>query len=274
MASALRTLFESAIDDSTLMVSPDIAIEFVLDAALLTAEGKWGWALDSLVCPTSRLEELGRVVVARGKELPFSIAAVGGVSHDRPAWESALEGDAQVLNRFQTLVGDLAVIDSYEIAAPAPDGLASYIRDLQGFRDADVYLEFPIGADIQEWAYEIAESEWLNAKYGQGEDHAWFVRACDSVDLQFKVAGLSVEKAAKLVAITAIGAESEFSRRELEIAFSGDQGVSFDGPEVRWDEFSLEVEPVDSIRAVFKSIQVSSLADVAAHLDQLATSSG
>ncbi|MEA2552692.1 MAG: hypothetical protein QOJ65_868 [Fimbriimonadaceae bacterium] len=275
MRKALQVLLSDVIDYAGLFPPAKLNVSDSVENYLRYCQGPEKWIVSRFVCSTGKLPELARELAEHPEEPLVPVTVVGQASTDRKTWEHALTHDSQAMNKFLIDAENHAEIEAFEIRAPDHEHLQSYIKDLHGFNDVDVFVELPWSPAMDESLSLLAESEWLNAKGRTGgleasafptiEEVAGFVQQCAHLDLRFKLtAGLHHPLPRKddasggnmhgflniLVALAQLHAH-ELNRREIEailaeadpsaFAFS-DDGVAYRGQKASMDDVAAARE--------------------------------
>jgi hypothetical protein len=201
MRRALSVLLSEIIDYAGLFPPAKLNVTDSVENYLRYFHGPQKWIIGRFVCSTGKLPELARELAEHPEEPFIPVTVIGQSSTDRRSWETALTHDSAAMNKFMKDVENHAEIEAFEIRVPDHEHLESYMADMRGFSDADVFLELPWSPKMDDSLLLLAESEWLNAKARTGgleasafptsEQVAGFIQQCSHLELCFKLtAGL------------------------------------------------------------------------------------
>lgn len=160
MHSVLRRLLGEAIDYAGVFPPAQLGLAEAVDNYRAYRNGPEYWLVGRLVVRSRELEELSELI-EEGDEFSLAVIAQPG------NWSEGREFDAKTMSEFQDRFGDDIPIENYEVRLP-PGGFNNVVKDLQGFSEADVYVELPWDSAIADTLAAIAETEWLNAKARTG----------------------------------------------------------------------------------------------------------
>jgi hypothetical protein len=198
MRPALDRLLAASIDYAGLFPPARLELPETLASYRRYRAGAEAWIVNRLVIPSARLGELASLIQA-GDSVP--LAVTGRPSTDRATWEMARSEDATQMSAFQAEFGERAPIEVYEVRVPDNTDFASWLADLHGFRDAEVFAELPWGDAMLTSVSVAAEAEWINLKVRTGGETAEafpsaealgeFLQAVTQLEVPFKLtAGL------------------------------------------------------------------------------------
>jgi len=201
MRRALQVLLSEVIDYAGLFPPAKLDIPTSVENYLRYAHGSQKWIMGRFVCSSGKLPELARELAEHPEEPFVPVTVIGQASTDRKTWEHALAHDSDVMNRFMKEVENHAEIEAFEIRVPDHEHIESYMKDVRGFDNVDVFLELPWGDSMDESLGLIAETQWLRAKARTGgleasafpsaDTVAGFLQHCSHLELPFKLtAGL------------------------------------------------------------------------------------
>ncbi|RYG37927.1 hypothetical protein EON81_05225 [bacterium] len=221
---------------------------------------------------TTDLAELGNWL-REGDEIPVS--AIAAPSHDKESWEDALEADAKRMNDFMDAAGDRAEIEAFETKLYDLSAVESCVQDLSGFQEAEVFVELPWGAGMDDALNALAESGFPGAKARCGGEYtpstaqlAAFINGCLSLDQPFKLtAGLHEPFFnGKSHGFLAIGAAvafelvEELGEKRLAEALEADD-FEFTDDAINWRGATVDFNAVEDARGFFVSFGSCSVDD-------------
>jgi hypothetical protein len=223
------------------------------------------WIVSRFSCASSDLGELSRLASRVDPTLFIPVAVVGGAPADRAEWEAKLGQDAIAMNRFDEGTPDHVEIASYEIRIPEEVAIESYLKDLRGFSEVDVFVEIPLSDNLERTLAVLAETEWAYAKARIGSDTppdpalvSRFISECLALELPFKLtagmhAPISANGAYGFINVlggTALSVSEDLSRRELETILRDDDRVQwhFDDDSIRFKGWEAGVDSILSSR--------------------------
>jgi hypothetical protein len=279
MRRALRTLLSGVIDYAGLFPPAKLDVPAAVDNYLRYAHGHQKWIMSRFVCSSGKLPELARELAEHPEEPFVPVTVIGQVSHDRKTWEHALTHDSEAMNRFLKEVENHAEIEAFEIRVPDHEHLESYVRDLKGFDNVDVYVELPWAAAMSDSLGLLAESQWLRAKgrtgglepsaFPSGELLAGFLQQCSHLDVPFKLtAGLhhplpQHDKASggemhgflNIAVAMALIFEHELTRGEIEgvLAEKSSSAFAFTDDEISYKDMKASLDDAVEARELFVS---------------------
>ena len=152
------------------------------------------WIVENLAWLVRDLSELSDLVGSR----PIGVAAIGRPGSDWESWQDARSADAKDMSIFLG-VSHSANICTYECSAPPVSHFSSGIASLKSFQnETDVFFELPWNRDVSNELAQMAEEEWLSAKFRCGgvaipspQELATVLKECIDLELSFKLtAGL------------------------------------------------------------------------------------
>lgn len=201
MRRALRVLLSEVIDYAGLFPPAKLDVPTSVENYLRYFHGPQKWILGRFVCSSGKLPELARELAEHPEEPFIPVTVIGQASQDRKTWEHALTHDSEAMNKFMKDVENHAEIEAFEIRVPDHEHIESYMKDLKGFNDVDVFVELPWAAQMDESLGLLAETQWLRAKartgglepsaFPGGAQLAGFLQQCSHLDVPFKLtAGL------------------------------------------------------------------------------------
>jgi len=278
MRTSLERLLEEAIDYAGQFPPAKLDLVPALDEYQRLRKGPEKWIVGRFVCAAHRLEALAAALPATVEDTEVAVVA-SGVATSRAEWEEILERDARLLNKFIQETPERVDVATYEVRLPDVAGIERYIRDLNGFRDVEVYAEIPVEDDIAEALAAIADSQWLNAKLRTGGldanafPDAWklagFVLGCLDLDIPFKLtAGLhhplptwdeptqaTHHGFLNVFVGAAIAQGNDLSQREFErILLDADpRSWSFEDDGLAWHDQEASLEDIEEMRAVLRA---------------------
>jgi hypothetical protein len=218
--------------------------------------------------------------LAEHPEEPFiSVTVTGQASHDHKSWEQALTHDSAAMNKFMKDVENHAEIEAFEIRIPDHEHIESYMKDLKGFDDVDVFVELPWATRIDESLGLLAETQWLRAKGRTGglepsafpttEQLAGFLQQCAHLDVPFKLtAGLhhpmprhddasggEMHGFLNVLVAMALIQGHDLTRGEIEdvLAERNPKAFDFFDDGLCWKEHQASMDDVEAVRDLFVS---------------------
>ncbi len=279
MRRALGVLLSGIVDYAGLFPPAKLNVTDSVENYLRYFHGPEKWFVGRFVCSSGKLPELARELAEHPEEPFIPVSVIGQASTDRKSWEHALTHDSAAMNKFMVDVENHAEIEGFEIRVPDHEHLASYVADLHGFNEADVFVELPWSPEMDDSLTLLAELEWLSAKARTGgleasafpsaEQVVGFVQQCSHFDLRFKLtAGLhhplpvrEKETGAEmhgflniLVALALLNGH-ELSRREMEdVLLERDaQAFSFTDEGLAYKGMTASMDDIETVRDVFVS---------------------
>jgi hypothetical protein len=279
MRRALRVLLSEVIDYAGLFPPAKLDVPTSVEKYLAYFHGPQKWILGRFVCSSGKLPELARELAEHPEEPFIPVTVIGQASQDRKSWEHALAHDSEAMNKFMKEVENHAEIEAFEIRVPDHEHIESYMKDLKGFDDVDVFVELPWAPLMDESLGLLAETQWLRAKartggldasaFPNGDEVAGFIQQCSHLDLPFKLtAGLHHPLPRKdeatggqmqgflniLVALAMVHAH-ELNRSEITAVLTEADASAFvfrdDGMSYRGQDVSLD--DLETVREVFVS---------------------
>lgn len=269
MRTSLERLLGEAIDYAGQFPPAQLSLEESLANYGRFRRGPEAWIVGRFVCAADRLGTLADALPPGGAD--FEVAVVASAApKDRATWEETLERDVAALNDFLESAPEYADVATYEIRLPGVAGIADYIRDLNGLRDVEVYVEVSPQEDVSEALAALAETQWLQAKLRTGGanvpsawDVAGFVMGCVDLDVSCKLtAGLhqplphdGQQGFLNVFGGAAVARANDLSRREYERILNDtdpsawslqDDGLAWRGQEASLDD-------VEETRAVLRA---------------------
>lgn len=201
MRRALQVLLSEVIDYAGLFPPAKLNMQDSVANYLRYKQGPEKWLVSRFACSAAKLPELARELIEHPEEPFVPVTVIGTASTDRRTWEHALTHDSETMNQFLEAVEDHADIEAFEIRVPDHAHLESWIADLHGFGEADVFVELPWDAAMDDSLSLLAETQWLRAKARTGgleaaafpscEQVAGFIQQCANLDVPIKLtAGL------------------------------------------------------------------------------------
>ncbi len=198
MIASVGALTENLFDYAGIYPPAALPLDQAVQNYLAYLKGKEAGLVAKFVCGVTRLEELGALL---NQPKPIEITVVAPPSSDIEEWESNLAYAAKAMTDFQNRFESKATIEAFEIRIPSPVGLDDRLKDLQGFRDVEVFVELPWCPEQADLLYALSESEAFYAKarlggaaadaFPNAEVVANFISNCTSLDLPYKLtAGL------------------------------------------------------------------------------------
>lgn len=278
MRSSLTRLLQEIIDYAGLYPPANLDMKPAVARYAAAIKGREKWLLSRFVCGTDRLNELAEVLgdFSDISFLPVSVVAMAG--KNRGEWEDSLAASAQAMNAFEKRVGDRAAVEAFEIRIPDSEGIAGYIRDLNGFSDADVFVEVPWDKSQDDALAALAETEWLGAKARTGgataADYpsalalAGFLRQCVDLELPFKLTaglhhalprpeqGTTMHGFLNVITAATLAFTEDLSPRELErlLKDTDPKGWKFTQVGFEWRGNEVGLEDIEEVRSLFLSI--------------------
>lgn len=272
MGSPLQGLLEGIIDYAGLFPPARLGMEEAVESYSRYKKGPESWIVDRFLCPASKLEELSRSLGRNIGPMPVGVIGTGGLDLER--FETALESDAKAMSAFEGNFGDSAPIEAYEVRLPDGVSLERAANDLDGFSQAEVYLELPWGDGQADHLAELASLTWLGAKARTGglepsafpssESLAAFLKGCQDLDVSFKLTaglheparhfdkdvGIQAHGFLNILAALALNEAHDLSRAEMaQVLDSEDALWSLYG--FSWSDLELSFEEAMPIRALF-----------------------
>ncbi|MBX3120106.1 MAG: hypothetical protein KF784_13650 [Fimbriimonadaceae bacterium] len=201
MTEALRRLMSGVIDYAGLFPPAKLDMASAVEEYLKVMNGPHRWMVSRFICPASRLDELGEILVEKPQTGVFKLTLTGSGGTDLDAFETGLESDAKAMTAFESQFGEQAPIEALEIRLPSYKDTARVFRDLQSFDSIEVFLELPWHERQVDTMVEVAEEEWIGVKARTGgldasafpttRQLAAFLQQTVDLDLTFKLtAGL------------------------------------------------------------------------------------
>lgn len=287
MRSVLRSLLSQAIDYAGIFPPAKLDIPTSVENYLRYKHGPESWILGRFVCSTGKLPELARELAEHPEEPFIPVAVIAQTSTDRHSWEVALGHDANGMNRFIEAAENHAEIETYEIRVPDHEHLESFAADLHGFTDADVFVELPWSAGMNDSLSFIAETEWLAAKARTGgtesaafpssEALAGFLQQCVHLDLKFKLTaglhhpfpmidkqiGARMHGFVNVMTASILLASRDLSLREAQAILDEDDPAAFQITEtgIGWGGHTANFEDVQDVRNLLVSFGSCSVED-------------
>ncbi len=295
--SATRQLLENIIDFAgtypPAQLAPEIAFAQYLD---YIKNPDQQWLVGHLVWGADKLDVLAEFLLRNESKLESTIGVtvVGRPSTNMGTWEESRVADAGSMNAFQDRVDQLAAIEGYEVRPPSFEEWEEYLDGLQGFAEADVFVELPGHEGFEDALSILAEAEWPMVKFRTGgtkaeafptsKQLANFLTQVVGLELPFKLtaglhepiahhdANLDVHYHGFLNVVFAVGQilENDASPSEvariLDVTDAKRWSIS---PEVCLDQTGLKSETVDEVRSLFLSFGSCSVLEPLAGLDRL-----
>ncbi|RYG46637.1 hypothetical protein EON79_09615 [bacterium] len=206
-------------------------------------------------------------------ELPVSVIATP--SHDKESWETALEGDAQRMNDFMDSAGERAEIEAFEARVYDLSAVEACVQDLSGFQEAEIFVELPWGAGMDDALSVLTEADFPGAKARCGGDFtptiaqlASFISGCVSLDQPFKLtAGLHEPfyngKQHGFLAVgvaVAMELKEELGEKRLAEILEADD-FQFNDDSIVWRGITADFNAVEEARGFFVSFGSCSVSD-------------
>lgn len=286
MRAAIERMLDGAIDYAGLFPPASQSMEAAVRDYLRFVNGPESWIVSRFVCPAGRLAEFEQVVTRLQPVPTIQLAVVGTSGQDLDAFETALEGDAQAMTKFEEMLGDACPIEAFEIRTPTTADLPTVIEDLSGFDEIECYVEVPLDEEVAESLAQIAESEWLGAKARTGgltaeafptsAALAAFIQACLHLDVPFKftaglhhplrgrdkATGATAHGFLNTFAATALAMEHALSRTDIERVLDEESSevFCFTDEALEWRDHRVSIEGLDDMRGLlagFGSCSVS-----------------
>lgn len=232
--------------------------------------------VDRFVCDVPRLPKLAEALGSNGSSIRLSVVGSGGATIDE--FETNLESDATAMNDFLERAGDMADIECFEAKAPFQNGFDRALRDLEAFRDIDVFVEIPLG-EPEDMLAQIAETEWMGAKARSGgltpetvpsEYHlAGFLQQALDLDVPFKLTaglheplrhfdaavGAKVHGFLNIAVASMLHLRESLSRAELAEVLGVEQAaVAADADTITWSGESFGLGEVRDLRVNWRGI--------------------
>lgn len=295
--SATRQLLENMIDFAgtypPAQLTPEIAFAQYLE---YIKNPDQQWLVGHLVWGADKLDVLAEFLLRNENKLESTIGVtvVGRSSTNMGTWEESRVADAGSMNAFQDRVDQLAAIEGYEVRPPSFEEWEEYLDGLQGFAEADVFVELPGNDGFEDALSILAEAEWPLVKFRTGGTNAEafptskqlanFLTQAIGLELPFKLtaglhepiahndAQLGVQYHGFLNVAYAVGQilENDASPSEvariLDVADEARWSIS---PEVCLDKVGLKAETIDEVRSLFLSFGSCSILEPLAGLDRL-----
>lgn len=202
--------FEHFLDDATLL-DPAAPVE-----PTLIAFRERGLAAGRLMVPLARLAEVAAIDAPDGEER-LAVAAVAPRTLVPEDWEDMLEDAADRLNEF--VKADRGYeLEAFEARVPDLKDLEGYLQDLEGFGDAEIFVELPDHDGVGEAVAFFAEGEGAVAAAFpvDGSRTGEFVAACLSLDVPFKLLG--VDDPARTLAAVGVAMAEDLASAEIALA--------------------------------------------------------
>jgi len=283
MRVSVRRLLEGVIDFAGLYPPATLSMEEALGRYLKGLAGPEAWILGRFVCGAGRLDELSNLLDLNLTAPPIEVTVVGSSAD---GWDNGLEEAVNQMNAFLKSAGERATIEAFETRLPDSGPVERYLMDLNGFRDAEVYLEVPWSRDTTDTLTAIADSEWLGAKARTGgtdvpspEALAGFLRDCVDLDLRFKLtAGLHEPLShgasfgfLNCLTATGLALVEDFSRKELAdvLADADSAHWRFLHQELSWQGASIPLDDLEETRELFRGFGSCSIDEPLEGLDRL-----
>jgi hypothetical protein len=269
MRTSLERLLAEAIDYAGQFPPAQLSLEESLANYGRFKRGPEQWVVGRFVCAADRLAALAEAMPPGGAD--FEVAVVASAApKDRASWEETLERDVAALNDFLDDAPEYVDVATYEIRLPSVSGIADYIRDLNGLRDVDVYVEIPPQEDVNEALAALAETQWLQAKLRTGGAHvptasqiAAFVAGCVDLDVPCKLtAGLhqplphdGEHGFLNIFAGAAVARANDLSLREFEriLGDSDPSAWSFEDDGLAWRGQEASLDDIEETRGVLRA---------------------
>lgn len=233
--------------------------------------------LGRFVCSSARLVNLAELIVTETSLAAIQVVVASAGGSTKSEWEDCLEGDCKAMNDFQQAVGERGEIAAYEVRVGHGLGLDSSIRDLDGFREAEVFVEIPLDEGVVDAVGILAESDWLGAKarlggptkecYPTADRVALFLRSCLDLEVEFKLtAGLhhpvshsdSATGAQMFGFLPVLGGaclalSEDLSVQETMMLISSPNldGWIFDDSGIHWGELHAGMSDIEQFRSLF-----------------------
>jgi hypothetical protein len=273
----MERLLSGVVDFAGTFPPANLSVVASLDRYLRAHTGPESVLLGRYVCSTAQLGELASALVDRRLDSMVPVSAVGMPAHDRKTWEAGLARDAETMNEFHRRTDGRAEIQAYEVRVPESADVETYVQDLRGFGDAEVYVELPLNDRIDDAMARLADADDLGAKLRTGglevsaipssRALAQFLRSCVELEIPFKLtAGLHHPLPAydrtvggrthgflNVLTATALGLSEDISRREMEQVLEDADPDSwrFDDQGMRWREFGVDLADIAETRELF-----------------------
>lgn len=242
-------------------------------------QGPEKWLVSRFACSAAKLPDLARELVEHPEEPFVPVTVIGSASTDRKSWEHALTHDSEAMNKFLDDVEDHADIEAFEIRVPDHAHLESWIADLHGFGEADVFVELPWDAAMDDSLSLLAETQWLRAKARTGgleasafpsSGHvAGFIQQCANLDVPFKLtAGLHhplprLDEATggrmhgflNILTALAVHQAQELSRAEIAAILEEEDAsaFAFTDSDIAYRDMRASIDDAEEVREVFVS---------------------
>lgn len=292
MQVSMTRLLQGVIDYAGLFPPAKLAMRPSVERYVAAIRGDEEWIVSRFVCTASRLGELADVLDS-SRDIPYlAVSAVGTGGKNREEWEAGLTADAAAMNAFQKRMGDRADVEGFESRVPDHGGIAGYIRDLNGFSDAEIFVELPWGNGMADSISALAETDWLAAKGRTGglEPSAipnaaalsQFIRSCVDLELPFKLTaglhhpfpghdesvGATTHGFLNVLAATALAISDDMSAREMErlLADGDPQAWRFEAKGFTWRGREALLDDIDEARDLFVSFGSCSIDEPLADL--------
>lgn len=276
MQPVLKELMAGLIDYAGLFPPAKLPVHESLTSYLRYQRGPESVIVDRFVCDTHRLQQLAEALRNEGEAIRIAVVGSGGSNLDE--FESGLESDANEMNRFLELAGDLAEIQCYEAKAPFVEGFDRALRDLEAFRDIDVFVEIPI-LEPEEKLAQIAETGWIGVKGRTGGltpeavpaplSLAGFIQQVLDLDVHFKLTaglheplrhfdsavGAKVHGFLNIAAAAMLHLRDTLSRTEIAQVLEVETvEVSVNSQSLVWGEVEFSVGDVRSLRDLWHGV--------------------
>ncbi len=274
----MEMLLDEAIDYAGQFPPARLGLSEALGNYLRFRRGSEAWLVGRFVCGADKLAALAEALPEGGA--PFEVAVVSSAPpRDRATWNEVVERDVNALNAFLENAPEYADVASYEVRLPTDTEPTAYLRDLNGLREIEVFVEVPGGPEMDEILAALAETQWMHAKLRTGGleasayPDAWtlagFLKGCLDLDVPGKLtAGLhhalptwddtirtTQHGFLNVFGGAAIASANELSRRELErlLLDQSPESWSFEDDGIAWRGQEASLDDIDETRAVVRA---------------------
>jgi hypothetical protein len=233
--------------------------------------------LGRFVCSSTRLVDLAELIVTGNSQAVIEVVVASAGGSNKSEWEDCLERDCKAMNDFQVAVGDKGEIAAYEVRAGRGLDLERSVRDLDGFREAEVFVEIPLDEGVVDAVGILGESDWLGAKarlggptkesYPLADQVALFLRSCLDLEVGFKltaglhhpISHLDPASGAQMFgflpviggACLALSEDLSVQETTKLISYPNLDGWNFDDSGIRWGELRAGINDIDQFRSLF-----------------------
>lgn len=279
MTRALTALLDGVIDYAGLFPPARLEMPLAVNEFLALRNGPHAWMVDRFACTVSRLGELADELEKHELEEAIGIAAIGAVAPDLKHLETSARHDAELLEKFRLRIGQLAVVESYEVRIPENHHVEACLGAVDPVEVEEIFLELPFAEGLDTAISTIAGSEYAMAKarlggvnskedFPSAESVAAFIQGCAQLDLPFKLtAGLHhpfpvddpltggrMHGFLNVLIATAMAMQHDFSRRELEeLLVSPAEAFCFGETTISFGDAILKLDQLEETRDLFTS---------------------